>query len=290
MRMLACVTLLVVLSWAATAAPPAVSKPVRPTNLDLNTKADEDEPHVAGNRLFYSSNIDGKFTICLSTRPSPLGVWGKGKPVEGVGTEAHDRGAFLVSQKDGYQYLFFATLHDKESKNFDIYVSQRTDVKKPFAAMTPVIAVDTEADEMHPWLTTDGKQMYFSRKKGDHWRVFVASRPDGLGPQFNGDPEEIKELPDDFHHATVSSDGHTMYLQGPVGRGRWGLFRSVLTDKKWSAPEELTMLNNSEGPTGDRSPCLSRDPLSMTLYFASDRPGGKGGLDLYSVPVSSLKK
>ena len=41
-------------------------------------------------------------------------------------------------------------------------------------------------------------------------------------------------------------------------------------------------------PTGDRSPCLSRDGL--TLYFASDRDGGKGGLDLYSVAVADLKK
>jgi hypothetical protein len=290
MRILACLTPMALLCLAASAAPPDSPKKVRPTPLEVNTKDDEDEPHVYGNLLFYCSNAGGKLSILQSMRRSTLDRWGKGKPIDGVATEADDRGAFLVSQRDGFQYFFFATLRDKDAKNFDIYVVQRTDAKNAFSAMAPVNAVDTEADEQHPWLTADGKQMYFSRKVGQRWRVFVVSRPTGLGPQFSGEPVEIKELPDDFHHATVSSDGRTMYLQGPLGNGRWGLFRSVKTGGKWGEPESLSMLNEPDGPTGDRSPCLSRDSASGTLYFASDRPGGKGGLDLYSVAVSSLRK
>jgi hypothetical protein len=290
MRALAALLPLTLLCFSTAAAPPAAAKKARPTALPVNTASDEDEPHVLGNQLYYSSNAGGKFSILLSTRQSPVAQWGKGKPVEGAATEVDDRGAFLVSQRDGFQYLFFATMRDRDSKNFDIFVAQRIDPKKPFSAMTPVNAVDTEADELHPWLTADGKHMYFSRKKGDHWRVFVASRDSGLGPQFSGEPKEIKELPDDFYHATVSTNGSTMYLQGPLDKGRWGLFRSVKADGKWGKPEELTMLNDPDGPTGDRSPCLSRDAESQTLYFASDRPGGKGGLDLYSVSVSSLRK
>jgi hypothetical protein len=267
-----------------------VPRPVRPTALEVNTKDDEDEPHVAGNQLFYSSNAGGKFHVMVASRRSPLDVWGKGKAVDGLETQADSRGAYLYVQKDGFQYLFFATRYDNDNNNFDIYVAQRFDPRKAFSAMTPVQSVDSPSDEMHPWLTADGKEMYFSRKKDGHWRVFVASRPANIGPQFSGEARELKELPDDFHHATLSQDGKTMYLQGPVGNGRWGIFRSTRTGSKWSAPEELTMLNDRDGPTGDRSPALSREAGSSTLYFASDRPGGKRGLDLYSVPVSSLRK
>ncbi len=290
MPIVACLPPLVLVCLASTAAPPGGVRRVNPTPLAVNTKDDEDDPHVFGDRLFFASNAGGKFHILTATRPSPVAQWGKGRPLDGAATEGDDRGVFYVSQRDGFQYLFFGTLHDKESKNFDIYVAQRTGPREAFSAITPVQAVDTPADELDPWLSADGKQMYFSRKVGDKWRVFVASRPTGLGPQFHGEAQEITELPDDFRHATVSQDGKTMYLQGRLAAGRWGLFRSVRAGGKWRQPEELTMLNDPSGPTGDRSPCLSRDPNSSVLYFASDRAGGKGGLDLYSVPVVSLRK
>jgi Tol biopolymer transport system component len=78
-----------------------------------------------------------------------------------------------------------------------------------------------------------------------------------------------------------------MYLQGPLDKGRTGLFVSTLTKDGWGKPEALERLNNAEGPTGDRSPSLSRD--GTLLYFASDRPGGKGRLDLYVIPTAQLK-
>ena len=81
-----------------------------------------------------------------------------------------------------------------------------------------------------------------------------------------------------------------MYLQGPLEKGRWGLFHSSRASAKsdWTTPEPLEDLNCEEAPTGDKSPCLSRD--GSLLYFASDRPGGKGGLDLWVVQTSQLGK
>ena len=148
--------------------------------------------------------------------------------------------------------------------------------------------MDTPADEQDPWLTRDGKTLYFSRKTKDGYRVFTATRTASKGAQGFDDPVLVDELPAGFHHATLTPDGKTMYLQGPLDKGRWGLFVSTKTEKTWGMPEPLDVLNDASGPTGDRSPCLSRD--GPTLYFASDRDGGKGGLDLYSVPVAELKK
>ncbi len=147
--------------------------------------------------------------------------------------------------------------------------------------------VNTEADELHPWLTADGKSLYFSRRNPEGWRVFVSKRTSTTGPGGWEEPEQV-DLPVDFHHATLTPDGKTMYLQGPLEKGRWGLFGSTKTGKGWSKPEELAGLNNTEGKTGDRSPNLTRD--GRLLYFASDRPGGKGGLDLWGIQTAMLKK
>jgi Tol biopolymer transport system component len=265
---------------------------VRPRNLPCNTKADEDEPHVTsgGNVLYYSSNPKGKLDIFVSTRANPRQKWGPGKiPDDYLQTKGDDCSVFVLADGRYPQYLVYASKKDNKEAgaNFDLYVAVRQGPGKAFSSPTPVQATATPEDEMHPWITADGKELYFSRKTKDGWRVFVAPRPNPFGP-LAGDPKLVEELPPDFHHATVTPDGKTMYVQGPLGKGRWGLFISKKSKDGWSKPEPLDTLNHPDGPTGDRSPNLSRD--GSVLYFASDRPGGQGGLDLYVIETKELMK
>jgi hypothetical protein len=269
-------------------------RPLKPVNLEtLNTEADEDDPHPSSNNLwlYYSANGKGKFDIMVSSRRSPNARWGKGQILEGyVQTEADDRSVFVTTEYRFPQFLYYATKKDKNAKNFDIYVAvkQNPGADKVFAEPTPVQVVCTEADEMHPWLSADGKELYFSRKTKEGWRVFVARRASAAGPQGFGEPMLLEDLPPDFHHVTLMPDGKTMYLQGPLDKGRWGLFAATRAGKSWNKPEPLEALNDAAAPTGDRSPALSRD--GSRLYFASDRAGGKGGLDLWVIDTASLRK
>ena len=52
---------------------PAQEKPLVPTNLPVNTAADEDEPHWAdgGTTLYYASNAGKKYEIYVARRKSP---------------------------------------------------------------------------------------------------------------------------------------------------------------------------------------------------------------------------
>lgn len=272
-------------------APLAHAADIKPTPLNVNTSADEDEPHLSsqGTTLLYASNAGGKSDIYLARRRSPGQPWSAGKPIDGyVSTEADDRSTFLTADGRFPQYLYFATKKDKASENFDIYAAQRIGADKEFSAPTPLNTVASEADELHPWLSDGGRSLYFSRKTKDGWRVFLATRKETTGAAGFGEPTLVKELPPDFHHATLTPDGKTMYLQGPIGDGRWGLFRSARAGATWSKPQPLEGLNHPQGKRGDLSPGLSRD--GGYLFFASDRPGGKGGLDLYSVPTRQLAK
>jgi Tol biopolymer transport system component len=272
---------------------PAQAGSLKPVNLvKLNTENDEEDPFQSadGKTLFYVSNDGGRFDIMVSSRTKLTQPWPAGKPLKALNQDASAdrRSPFLT--KDGKFYFASDALpkdpEQKSTKNFDLYYSIKLSPRLSFTQPTAVLGLCTEADELHPWVTPSGKEIYFSRKTKEGWRVFVAKGP-ALGAIT--DPKPV-ELPVDFHHPSLSSDGLTMYLQGPVDKDRWGLYRTTRTrlTASWSKPVELPALNHSEAPRGDMSPSLSAD--GATLYFVSDRPGGKGGLDLWMIPVAKLKK
>jgi hypothetical protein len=280
--------LLLVCLTPALPAPPAV----KPTNLPFNTPADEDDPHALTERqlerVFYSSWGGKKYDILFSTWVFGRG-WSKGQEVgPDVQTDVDDRSVCTWVERGGRVYLYFATKTDREVNNYDIYVAVRQGPGKPFTARTPLSTVCTEADEMHPWIAENGKALYFSRKTKEGWRVFVARRDEAAGGGGFGQPVLLKELPANYHHATLSHTGRTMYLQGPLGKDRWGIFRSERTATGWSEPEAVEELNDPRGRKGDMSPCLTHD--SAFLYFASDRSEGKGGLDIYRISTGELQK
>jgi hypothetical protein len=240
--------------------------------------------------LFYTSNANKKLEILMSSRADKKQAWPAGKPFDDLSSKANTRSVFVTPDGVLPQRIYFAsdkdlTKKDQKGNNYDLYFVTKQTPKADFT-FEQGLPFCTKEDELHPWLTQDGNGLYFSRKTDDGWRVYVSTRPKD-GGQF-GDPVLVKELPAGFHHATLTKDGKTMYLQGPLEKERWGLFRSVRDAKGWGKPEPLDDLNSADGPTGDRSPCLSRD--GTLLYFASDRPNGKGGLDLYYVRTEELRR
>jgi hypothetical protein len=271
-------------------AAPDTTRAVKPFNVPCNTEDDEDDPHVSGDglTLYYTRVRSDKEDILFVRRRTTLQAWPtRGKVIEDyVTTEANDRsvcaptGAFP-------RYLYFGTKKDKESKNYDLYVAVQQGPGRAWSAPTPVMNVNTEADELYPWVTGDGKSLYFSRRTKEGWQLFRSTRTGSTGPGGWEEPEKV-DVPVHFHHATLTRDGKTMYLQGPLGEGRTALFVCTLQGKAWSKPAPLETVNDPAGKTGDRSPNLTRD--DRLLYFASDRPGGKGGLDLWGIPTTALPK
>jgi hypothetical protein len=272
-------------------AAPDKGKAPRPVNLPFNTTAEEDDPHLAegGLTLFYTTRKGGKDDIYAAQRRSALAAWPKkGRVIDDsyVPSKGDDRSTFATEGRYP-RFLYFATKRDEKNTNFDLFVAIKHGANKVWSAPTPVMNVNTDEDELYPWLTASGKELYFSRKTKDGWRVFVAKRAGSTGPGGWQEPALV-DLPANFYHATLTPSGKTMYLQGPLGKGRTGLFVSTRAAKGWDKPEPLESLNDPEGKTGDRSPNLSR--RGDVLYFASDRPGGKGGLDVWSVPTAQLQK
>jgi hypothetical protein len=267
----------------------------RPTPLKaLSTPDGEDDPylHVSKDgrvrRLYYVTEREGRLTVLVAEQDR-TGRWGKGRAVEGPAGAGAVRSPCLTP--DGHD-LYLATTFG--GTGYDLGHAVNTDPERAdqFTEAAPIQATATPADELHPWLTADGRDLYFSRKDPEGWRVYIATRP---GPSGAFEKvQRLDDLPAGFHHVTLTSDGMTMFLQGPLPNNRWGLFRSKRsrkldrTWKPWSAPEPLIVLNAppGEAPVGDTSPSLSRD--DKWLLFASDRREGGGGRHLYEILAGTL--
>ncbi|WP_454828272.1 TolB family protein [Pseudoxanthomonas wuyuanensis] len=82
--------------------------------------------------------------------------------------------------------------------------------------------------------------------------------------------------------ASVSPDGQRIVWGSTDrggGAGGWDLWQASLRDKRWTTPRPLPV----NSPANDFDPVFSAD--GRWLYFFSNRPGGRGGDDLYRAPV-----
>jgi outer membrane protein OmpA-like peptidoglycan-associated protein len=148
--------------------------------------------------------------------------------------------------------------------------------------------VNTNHDEYWPSLSADGltlvitrtvpfynistgnqiqEDFFFSRNENGVWKLMK-----NAGAPLN--------TPDNEGAQSISANGKLMVYtvcnrKGVIGR--CDIYYSVKTGDEWSFPRNMgAPINTSAKET---QPSLSAD--GRTIYFASDRPGGKGGLDIW---------
>lgn len=141
--------------------------------------------------------------------------------------------------------------------------------------------INSVVSEYYPTITIDGNEFIFTRRVRNFNEDFYGSvktasgkwsKAEGLTGNINTESNEGAQ--------NISQDGQWLIFTAcnlPEGAGSCDLYISYLGPDGWSTPENLGYTINTE--FWESAPSLSPD--KRDLYFASNRPGGYGGSDIY---------
>jgi len=231
-----------------------------------------------------------------------IGIYRRGLAFDSVSWPA----AFLVlagwEYKTGY---YAASLHDVqyfltlEKKNMPRQQEAEKLLRNAaFAANavahpeTPILrkldsGVNSSANEYINFVDEDGKQLIFTRKVLERRQgtpaykehFYMALRRDGVWQP----PKRMRFSWDstlNMGGMSLSTDGRTMYFTGcywPRGFGSCDIYSSQKRGKRWQFPKHLD--RNVNTSRWDSQAVISSD--RKQLFFASKRPGGLGGSDIW---------
>ncbi|TAE32481.1 MAG: hypothetical protein EAZ92_01485 [Candidatus Kapaibacterium sp.] len=262
----------------------------------LNTPTDDFAPSYSPDErlLYFSSQQSGWAQFCTTkfeTRRDAAS--GEQRPrflaAERLTTsfaQAQNNQSYISFAKDGT--ILLSAFRMVKTRPF-LNIFQAADRKNVFPKPAPLEALNTNDFNAHPALSPSGRSVVFSSTRSggrggtDLWTANrdesgAWQQPVNLGEVLNSSQDEITPH-------LQSDDSLYFASNGFGGKGGFEIYLSVRIDGRWQAPVPLPELN-SEYDDSD----FAMLPGNIGV-FASNRAGGRGGLDLYVsrlVPASQL--
>ncbi len=158
-----------------------------------------------------------------------------------------------------------------------------------------VTGVSTERDEYLAYISPDDKSCYFVRRMpvknmnqvfatDKEREVFMLAQRDKTGKFNNGEPmgTPFNTTDDNQGGCSISIDNKCLYfammrMEGGL-QPNCDIYVCDNNGGEWGEIKKLSPVVN-DPKYWDSQPTIASD--GVTLYFASDRPGGYGGIDLY---------
>ncbi|HEY1007244.1 MAG TPA: OmpA family protein [Sphingobacteriaceae bacterium] len=176
-----------------------------------------------------------------------------------------------------------------ENPEAGVRVDNEQRLNSEYAEFSPVHFESGYVFVSDRWFTGAGKkrnkEMVYGWTGNPYLKLYTAAPEDDVTPALFPAP-----VNNDFHNgpAVFTAGNDTVFFtradRGTARKARGisismkSLYYSVRTGGKWSEPEKLPF--NTSGSYSVQHPALSPD--GRILYFASDMPGGMGGMDLYA--------
>ncbi len=141
-------------------------------------------------------------------------------------------------------------------------------------------AINSAADEYLPTMTADEQTIIFTRKKNNNEDFYKSIRQGEGWKPAESLSSGINTTQFNEGAQCITPDGIYIFFTGcnrPDGLGRCDIYLSKWEGNEWSEPFNIGGPVNTSG--WESQPSISAD--GRTLYFVSNRGGGKGGYDIW---------
>ena len=166
----------------------------------------------------------------------------------------------------------------------------------PFQLIDPGLSINSDADEYWPSLNAESNELVFTRLlKIDNQGMKIRKPQEDLYLSHGDSGRWTNAVPlgppvnttDNEGAQTISADGRILIFTG-CGRddsfGSCDLYISIYKRGRWTIPVNMGEPVNSGA--WESQPSLSAD--GQTLYFVSNRRGGKGKMDIWKAEKISV--
>ena len=278
-----------------------------PTNLgpEVNSSYDDACVCISADRLEFYFASDrpgghGGIDLWVMKRPTIDDDWGN---PENLGLPANSQYSYWEPSisPDGLS-LYFSDSHTPQFGNRlpgglggqgDIWMITRETIHDAWGAPVNIGPALNSQHAVHPSISADGLSLYFQSHRpgriGNHCDIMVATR-ESTSDSFEN-PMFVRSVnsPNGEWMPDISADGRALFFSRSGITELWVAMRATMYDD-FGPPLKLPSQINISSYL-NMSPTLSAD--GRTLFFASDRPGGVGRVDLWQVslePVVDLNR
>ena len=160
------------------------------------------------------------------------------------------------------------------------YAKKNANRNYVFAPQNMGDAINSAESEYFPSLTIDGGEFIFTRRLQGANEDFFTSKKENANWSAATPLKGNVNTPQNEAAQNISQDGQWLVFTGcyrPDGFGSCDIYITYNDGQGWGEPVNLGGWINSD--QWESQPCLSPD--KRDLYFASRRPGGYGGSDIY---------
>lgn len=210
------------------------------------------------------------------------GTWGAPVKLPPPLNSAGNEGALCIAP-DGSWAIFTACYRDDSFGSCDLYYTERRGERWT----RPVNLgenINSQYWETHASIASDGRYVYFVSNRpggegGSDIYYTLRNEDGGFSPAQNlGPPINTAK---DEQYPFIHPDNQTLYFSssGHLGLGGMDFFKSLRSPSgAWAQPENLGYpINSYMDEIG-----LIISSAGNLAYISSEKPGGKGGFDIYS--------